>query len=83
MLDAYKSNPKLVKQPYFKALDTKGKSDSKKIDGAYVELMKIMGHKKIYDVYYKVMKNMNRNTKSSETGQKKIDNLLKNWKMTR
>ena len=83
MLDACKSNPKLIKQPYFKVLDTKGKSDSKKIDGAYAELMKKMGHKKIYDVYYKVIKNMNRNTKSSETDQKKIDNLLKNWKMMR
>ena len=27
MLDAYKSNPKLIKQPVFKVLDAKGKAD--------------------------------------------------------
>ena len=40
MLDAYKSNPKLTKQPVFKVLDAKAKADSKKIDDAYAKLMK-------------------------------------------
>ena len=40
MLDAYKSNPKLIKQPVFKVLDAKAKADSKKIDDAYAKLMK-------------------------------------------
>ena len=39
MLDAYKSNPKLIKQPVFKVLDAKAKADSKKIDDVYAELM--------------------------------------------
>ena len=40
MLDAYQSNPKLIKQPVFKVLDAKAKADSKKIDDAYAKLMK-------------------------------------------
>ena len=40
MLDAYKSNPKLIKQPVFKVLDAKAKGDSKKIDDVYAKLMK-------------------------------------------
>ena len=35
MLVAYKSNPKLIKQPVFKVLDAKTQADSKKIDDAY------------------------------------------------
>lgn len=49
MLDAYKSNPKLIQQQYLKVLDVK--ADSKKNDDAYAELMKKMDHKKVYDAY--------------------------------
>ena len=56
MLDAYKLNPQLIKQPYLKVLDAKAKADSKKIDDAYAEVMKKMDNKKIYDVYDKMMK---------------------------
>ena len=37
MLDAYKSNSKLIRQP---VLDAKAKAGSKKIDDAYAKLMK-------------------------------------------
>ena len=56
MLDAYKLNPQLIKQPYLKVLHAKAKADSKKIDDAYAEVMKKMDNKKIYDVYDKMMK---------------------------
>ena len=56
MLDAYKSNPKLIKQPVFKVLDAKAKADSKKIDDAYAKLMKKFKKiKKQIDVFFNLI----------------------------